>query len=405
MDSDFRPSRRFLILFVLLLFVVLFAIAEVAFRIEYQRYAWRPPDPTRYESYPYTNPEQHPRTYRNIARMSWDPFLGYIPTPNTSDAGYHTNAQHFRYDEDLSETKGTRELRVFVTGGSTAWGAGVSQHQTYAAVLESLLAEHPGLQGFEVRVIPAAAGAWISTQERIFTLNHLLDYEPDLLIMFTGANDIYEGYRGNRLLRNHDFMGIRRALRRSLDPPVDPGEDPAEMATEDPPVWQHYPSKVVYRIALAIHRAREKVAEPVEQPAPKSFPATRSLSETLRNVHATEDAARRRQADFFVYLQPHLAATRKTLTDWEEELLTRARTSYAGWPEYVDEAYSVYRDGLAEDAAREEYGFADADAAIADEPEAVFVDDYHLGDRGNRLIAEHLFDLIAERLVERANSR
>lgn len=396
--------RMFVILLPVLVVVLLVGLAEVWFRIEYGFYQWRPPDASDFESYPYTDPDQHSRTYRNIARMSYDPFLGYLPTANTTEKGYHTNGQHFRYDDELPEAKEEREIRVFVTGGSTAWGAGVRQDQCYAVLLERRLAAHPDLQGFRVRVIPAAVGAYVTTQERILTYNHLLDYAPDVLVMFTGANDVYEGYRGNRLLRNQDFMHIREALARSPVSPVEPGTDPAAMAEWDPPVWNDYPSKVLYRIARIIYEARHKDASS-EDAARASFPPERTILETLRNVHAVLDVTRRYDIDFLFYLQPYLAATAKTLADWEVQRLEESERSSPEWPRYVREAYPRFRQRLAEDALREGYRFVDADAAIAQEREAVFVDDFHLGDRGNRLVAEHLYEAIIDLVIARARSR
>ena len=68
-------------------------------------------------------------------------------------------------------------------------------------------------------------------------------------------------------------------------------------------------------------------------------------------------------------------------------------------------AYPYYRSFLAEDALREGYRFVDADAAIASARDAVFVDDFHLGDRGNRLLAEHLYEVLIDTVIDRAASR
>ena len=94
--------------------------------------------------------------------------------------------------------------------------------------------------------------------------------------------------------------------------------------------------------------------------------------------------------------------TEKRLADWEEYLLELAEVSYPGWPAYVREVYPQYRAaGLRRNAGAEGYRYADADPAIADEPESVFVDDFHFGDRGNRLIAEHLYELLLPLLEQR----
>ena len=44
-----------------------------------------------------------------------------------------------------------------------------------------------------------------------------------------------------------------------------------------------------------------------------------------------------------------------------------------------------------EDAAREGYRFIDGDEAISSESRTLFVDHVHFGDRGNSVIARHLF--------------
>ena len=72
--------------------------------------------------------------------------------------------------------------------------------------------------------------------------------------MFTGANDVYSGYRGDRLLKNQDHMGIRRALAGSPFTTVDPGQDPARLAQEDPPRFWDYRWKIAHRFALLRYR-------------------------------------------------------------------------------------------------------------------------------------------------------
>lgn len=390
-------SRRVKILAVgltLAMIGLLLGVAEVALRLVYDEYV--PPSSADYESWPYTDLNQHPRTYRHIAQMDYDPFLGYLPTASYDGVGYHTNAQHLRYNEDLAEQKAPNEVRIFVTGGSTAWGAGVGQHQTYAHYLEELFAEDARFDAFKIRVIPAGVGAYVTTQERTLLLNHLLDYEPDLIVMFTGANDVYHGYRGNRLLRNQDFMEIRQALAQSPISKVLPGVDPSQLQY-DAPYWADYRIKLHWLAATAAHRiAHPGVASDVVEG--QSFPIELTTSESLRNIHVMLDATRRIGIDLVLYLQPYLVASAKPLADWEQELLKRSEASTPGWPAYVRDAYPKYKRALADDALREGYSFFDADVAIQAEKEAVFVDDFHLGDRGNALLARHLHGLLADRV-------
>ena len=93
------------------------------------------------------------------------------------------------------------------------------------------------------------------------------------------------------------------------------------------------------------------------------------------------------------------------MSDWETEILERSERETPGWPRYVRAVYPIYRELLSSDAETEGYRFVDADAAIASTEEAVFVDDFHLGDRGNRLVAEHLYGLLLDIVIARASER
>ena len=111
------------------------------------------------------------------------------------------------------------------------------------------------------------------------------------------------------------------------------------------------------------------------------------------------------EVGLLVYAQPYLAVTNKELADWERYLLELAEVNYPGWPAYVRRAYPQYRAAVEADAAAEGYRYADADPAIEDEPESVFVDDFHFGDCGNRLIAEHLHGPLVPMLERRMVAR
>jgi hypothetical protein len=77
--------------------------------------------------------------HHNIASsFQYTSFLEYIPRKNFSDKGYHINQYHLRYNDNFPKTKESNEVRIFVTDGSTAFGMGVLQSETYAYVLEIL---------------------------------------------------------------------------------------------------------------------------------------------------------------------------------------------------------------------------------------------------------------------------
>ena len=103
--------------------------------------------------------------------MEFNSYLGYVPTPNHSGNGYHTNAQRFRYDDDLTNEKSPDEIRIFITGGSTGWGFGVRQHEMYSYFAEKELSKV--CKNKKIKVIPAAVSSYVSTQEAIRVMTKL----------------------------------------------------------------------------------------------------------------------------------------------------------------------------------------------------------------------------------------
>jgi lysophospholipase L1-like esterase len=94
----------------------------------------------------------------------------------------------FQDRDALANATGPREvLRVFVIGGSAAYGTGASSpDKRWYAVLERSLSS---ALGREVRLIPAAMGGYVSTQERLVLDLMVLPRRPDAVVIFDGYND------------------------------------------------------------------------------------------------------------------------------------------------------------------------------------------------------------------------
>jgi|SRR6185312_11907918 len=106
------------------------------------------------------------------------------------------DAQGFRRTTDVSLRKPAHTFRVFLLGGSAAHGISSAapypiKHlypdETIDAYLEKeLKAKHPG---YNIEVINAAVTGYQVFQHTSYLLSELLDYDPDLVIFFDGAND------------------------------------------------------------------------------------------------------------------------------------------------------------------------------------------------------------------------
>ena len=68
--------------------------------------------------------------------------------------------------------------------------------------------------------------------------------------------------------------------------------------------------------------------------------------------------------------------------------------AWVGFAAYNYKVYQIYRKLLPVDARNNGYIFGDGDDAIKFEEKTVFNDEVHFDDRGNRLLAEHMFKIL-----------
>jgi len=106
------------------------------------------------------------------------------------------NRQGFRRAADVTKEKQQDTFRVFLMGGSAAHGISsgapyplvhIYEDQTIDAYLERKLKQlHPD---HNIEIINAAVTGYQVFQHTTYILSELLDYHPDMVIFFDGAND------------------------------------------------------------------------------------------------------------------------------------------------------------------------------------------------------------------------
>jgi len=97
------------------------------------------------------------------------------------------NSQGFRNPE-FSEIKPENTFRIFTIGGSTTFGAGVLDNQTYPYFLQELYDSSD--LNFKVEVINAGWPANWSVSETRLIKNTILSFDPDLFIVYDGWNEL-----------------------------------------------------------------------------------------------------------------------------------------------------------------------------------------------------------------------
>ncbi|GAB4382983.1 MAG: hypothetical protein Kow00121_44060 [Elainellaceae cyanobacterium] len=149
------------------------------------------------------------------------PLVGYQLLPSQSNEFWSINAQGFRDEEPVALEKAQGEVRIFVLGGSAAFGQLNSSNQaTFASQLEKLLNDRvadqrsnssryqpatlpyradqvaealalpPRIPDRQYQVINAAVPGYASGNELAFLVQDISRYNPDILVLLDSYQDL-----------------------------------------------------------------------------------------------------------------------------------------------------------------------------------------------------------------------
>jgi len=240
------------------------------------------------------------------------PFVGVAPAPG-DHASAHINAQQLRHPTDLIFPKPKGTFRVFVTGGSTAFGTGApSDATTITGFLQELVDAEFSDSARHIEIINAANPAWVSTHERMWISTRLAEMEPDLVVSFSGNNDAHFGFLGLHVFSFRTYA-------------------------------EHFFTLLDSDILEAVGRDRFPI------PWNPSIDTPVDPAEVLRrletNLRLTTVALEPTGAPYVFILQPTLATTKKPLTKREAAHLA-SESLGEGCSDYFRSVYALYQEKL-----------------------------------------------------------
>ncbi|MBO1009058.1 MULTISPECIES: SGNH/GDSL hydrolase family protein [Acidovorax] len=300
----------------------------------------------------------------DIGSISWSvpnqptPFVGTAPSPGQHQNA-HINSWQMRNSEELQMPKPEGVYRIFLTGGSTAYGSGApSQEQTIGSLLNDLLNKNLSKPGLRYEVFTFANPAWASTQERIAIENYLSELQPDLVISLSGNNDVFWADAGRNVLWFSAFSddyfktlantGLKTAGRKEL---------------------QDLPQ-----------------ARPLPQPVPVQTVAYRLEKNVRLGAYALQGV------DWVFFLQPTLSVSKKSLSSREKDFLSNSK-------EYYVHCYQAIAASLS-GVSLKNFKFIDL-SGVFDRYGAeddMFLDQFHFGDKGNAVIAQAIHASLAPKI-------
>jgi lysophospholipase L1-like esterase len=271
--------------------------------------------------------------------------------------------------------------RVFVFGGSTAWGAGSRDEFTIPSLLAKDLARDPATRA---EVTNFGQWAYVSTQELIALLLELQRGNvPDVVVFYDGINDAFSTYQNgragvpeNEAWRRIDFESAGQAL--------------------------FYRVARRSRIVQLVHRVRGATFDHWAPPEPAALAglAQETIEVYARNHQFAEALAARFGFDVLYYWQP-VIWTKKELSVYERSI---AEESTRELPS-LDAFYrKVWAQVGAEATLAENGRFRDLSGAFDDVSDSVFWDWTHITEDGNERIAREMSRDVSALLAARRRS-
>jgi hypothetical protein len=362
-----------------------------------------------------------PRSLRSLALR--DRFTAWRNNPAYGRVDRHINVQGFRRDQDVAEEKPPHVRRIFVTGGSVAYGwtsewpdldnrfDRLYDDQTVSYYLEQMLNAAYPAEHWEV--INAAVVGYQLNLELAQTQSLLLRYRPDYIVYLDGHNDLlsllrntdetYDPYASTPTLGEFNLLANPGSFRSGLF-----------FAT----VWMRENS-AFFRALVTRAQSRESAPpKPAAGSHPRSgkvrsgdlsqeeFLRFRNLKQQVgfypRMARQTQRVLSVDGARAIFLLQPELSLTNKPLTEMEHRMLERARGNPALFLYAFQELYPEISAGMKAAAGQEGFVFENLQDVFDKTPEQTFTDDCHLTPAANRLVAARVAQLVGKIVAENA---
>ena len=292
--------------------------------------------------------------YHNIIQYPL-PITHYEPNQKTDTVTI--NSHGFRGEELGQGKMDDEEYRIFVLGGSALYGIfATSDNTTIPGYLQEFYNEFTTDR--DVRVINAGVNGHESFAETYIVKNKIIDLDPDLIIVFDGWNDL-----GAPLEREYkEPTGIEHLEQYSLV------------------IRKYYKTIDFYEF---IERVWEKQIGENKRYVNDGTADQKSELWKSRWKEICE-LGEKENFKVIITLQPIVGAGNKVLADWELRHVEEAAGHVA--------SYNFMRDKLNE-LETNCAGTEDFTDIFDNETGLIYFDYVHMGDAGNRIVAEKMFKI------------
>jgi len=325
---------------------------------------------------------------------------GYTETGEDGVVRIAINGQGFRRSSETVKEKTKNTFRVFLMGGSAGHGVSspppfkiyhVRQNETIDSFLEVKLQEkYPNKK---IEVINACVTGYQVFQHTHYLLSEILNYSPDAVIFFDGANDHYKPWLNYDYYEDFPYQFWKKHL-----------QEPSLSGLKNYFVlmlsghssffrgWYAYilEQDAANRKTFIVSDDVEKMVKAYRTSSPRGY---------LRSVNANIQILKANKIKSILCLQPMFALrSRDSISPEEENVL-----KLLGFNPVVKGLYPYVASDLSGLARENKVDFIDANLFFA-KPENIkkhlFTDYCHLTPEGNRVVAEAMFPMVDKMCAE-----
>lgn len=404
----------FLVLAVILLFVGLDKAAEFALKRTYLSNIY--PDDFSMARRDFTRPVSH-------YNYDLTPGVAFQDTQVKGNRYEYANNAGFRDPRPISMQKPDDEFRIFLTGGSTAFGLGATgqaaplthfyyleHRETISHMLEKVLNSTAPIPGKKIRVYNTAIWGYSYQHLLLRYVTKLRQYKPDLVVSFDGANELLPVSTPTKewnYFHEGQFNGILRQIFSYSGPGLASYltlwlKNNTFLMTF---FWQGADPFLTMEPGMRAHRGPvpgqdPKDSDPTFSSEERSRMLTENVGAVVRVIEDYHSVLENDGVPHIFALQPLLYLSKKPRHEWEQKVESlEDHKQYYGAP--ADELYRFIIDRIGESADRKRYLIADFSDYFDDTSEWVFTDWCHLTAGANYLIAKELASIIKEKFLQK----
>lgn len=314
-----------------------------------------------------------------------------------------TESHGFRYDA-FSILPSPNSIRGFVLGGSVVF-LGSTNESTISGYLEQMIESAVNNPSIPVEIINAGFLGAVSEQELALLVHELIQYRPDFIIVFDGYNDLIHPYQ------SHSSLGLPVHWKEYKELILDGKEIVEHIETRS--TFSNLMSATWFgREVLGAPSFTRTLEESVEQDEEDVPAVVREFSDCIMQGRTDRRFTKEEQRVIYQYIPNKEQVTHHYLSNWRQMSNIAMMNNmdalfilqpYSAFPVAFNETslYEYVREQLApftpqkaryKNQAATFHDFV----GLFEDKKDLFWDGVHLYDEGNKLVAQHMFEIILQ---------